>query len=392
MASHLTQVVIIGAGPAGLALAIKLDQLGIDNVVLEQRSKEYVLARIRAGILEQTSVDILNSMGADSRLKEEGILHHGVQLAFNNSLTAIGLGENTNGKVVTAYGQTEVTKDLCDLRADSANKTYYEATDVVLHDFDSSAPYVTFTHNGSTHQMNCQIIAGCDGYHGVSRASVPVKATKIFEKSYPFGWLGLLADVPPVSAEVVYANADRGFALCSMRSWSRSRYYIQCAPDDDVNRWSDDMFWDELRRRLPQSLADNIQTGPSLEKSIAPLRSFVVEPMRFGRLMLAGDAAHVVPPTGAKGLNLAFSDVYYLSEAIASFCSEHDENALSYYSERALKRVWKTQRFSWYLTNLTHRFTDDAFDQRVKEAELAYVTGTPTGRQMIAENYVGMPL
>ena len=392
MASHSTQVVIIGAGPAGLALAIKLDQLGIDNVVLEQRSKEYVLARIRAGILEQTSVDILNSMGADSRLKEEGILHHGVQLAFNNSLTAIGLGENTNGKVVTAYGQTEVTKDLCDLRAESANKTYYEATDVALHDFDSSAPYVTFIHNGSTHQMNCQIIAGCDGYHGVSRASVPEKATKIFEKSYPFGWLGLLADVPPVSAEVVYANADRGFALCSMRSWSRSRYYIQCAPDDDVNSWSDDMFWDELRRRLPESLADKIQTGPSLEKSIAPLRSFVVEPLRFGRLMLAGDAAHVVPPTGAKGLNLAFSDVYYLSEAIATFCVEQDENALSYYSERALKRVWKTQRFSWYLTNLTHRFTDDPFDQRVKEAELAYVTGTPTGRQMIAENYVGMPL
>ena len=392
MAYYSTQVVIIGAGPAGLALAIKLDQLGVENVVLEKRAKEYVLARVRAGILEQTSVDILSSIGADTRLNEEGIPHHGVQLAFDNTLTKIGLGVNTGGKIVTAYGQTEVTKDLCDLRARSPNKTFYEAKDISLHDFDTSAPSVAFNRDGESYHIDCQIIAGCDGYHGVSRASVPKGAINIFEKSYPFGWLGLLADVPPVSAEIIYANADRGFALCSMRSWSRSRYYIQCKPDDDVKQWSDDMFWDELRHRLPEAVADKIQTGPSIEKSIAPLRSFVAEPLRFGRLVLAGDAAHIVPPTGAKGLNLAFSDIYYASEAIAAFFDEKDEEALSHYSERALKRVWKTQRFSWYLTNLTHRFTEDTFEQRMKEAELEYVTSTPTGRQMIAENYVGMPL
>ena len=392
MGRFSTQVAIIGAGPAGLALGVKLDQLGIDNVILEQRSQEYVLARIRAGILEQTTVDILKDIGADSRLQKEGIPHHGVQLAFDNSLTKIGLGSNTGGKIVTAYGQTEVTSDLCDLRATSPNPTYYEATNVSLHDFDGDKPFVTFTHKGTQHHLDCQIIAGCDGYHGVSRASVPAGAITSYEKSYPFGWLGLLADVPPVSEEVVYANHEQGFALCSMRSWTRSRYYIQCAPDDNVNRWTDDMFWDALRRRLPDNLAEAVQTGPSLEKSIAPLRSFVAEPLCFGRLMLAGDAAHVVPPTGAKGLNLAFSDIYYLSEAVAAFCAEQDESALPHYSERALSRVWKTQRFSWYLTNLTHRFSDDPFDQRVKEAELAYITGTQTGRQMIAENYVGMPL
>lgn len=387
-----TQVAIIGAGPAGLALGAKLDQLGIDNVILEQRSQDYVLARIRAGILEQTTVDFLKAINADARLQEEGIPHHGVQLAFDNQLIPIGLGANTGGKVVTAYGQTEVTKDLCDLRAECSNPTVYEATEVSLFDFDTASPYVTYNHDGKAHRLNCQIIAGCDGYHGVSRASVPAKAISTFEKSYPFGWLGLLADVPPVSGEVVYANADRGFALCSMRSWTRSRYYIQCAPDDDIANWPDDMFWDELRRRLPDELAESMETGPSIEKSIAPLRSFVAEPMCFGRLLLAGDAAHVVPPTGAKGLNLAMSDIYYLSEAMMSFFGDHDEDALSLYSQKALARVWKTQRFSWYLTNLTHRFSDDPFDQRVKEAELAYVTSTDVGRQMIAENYVGMPL
>ena len=392
MTTHSTQVAIIGAGPAGLALAAKLDQLGIDNVILEQHAQEYVLARIRAGILEQTTVDFLSDIEAASRLHDEGIPHHAVQLAFDNRLIRIELGANTSGKVVTAYGQTEVTKDLCDLRARSSNPTFYQATAVRLHDMGSDAPSVTFRQGGAEHRLRCQIIAGCDGYHGVSRGSIPEGAITGFEKTYPFGWLGLLADVPPVSAEVVYANAARGFALCSMRSWTRSRYYIQCAPDDDARRWSDDMFWDELRRRLPEALAEQIQTGASLEKSIAPLRSFVAEPMHFGRLVLAGDAAHVVPPTGAKGLNLAFSDVYYLSEAIAAFCHENDEAALSHYSERALARVWKTQRFSWYLTSLTHRFSDDPFDQRIKEAELAYVTGSQAGRQMIAENYVGMPL
>ena len=392
MTTTSTQVAIIGAGPAGLALASKLDRLGIDNVVIERRSQEYVLARIRAGILEQTTVDFLKDIGAAGRLEQEGIPHHGVRLAYNNRIIPVGLGANTGGKVVTAYGQTEVTKDLCDLRAASPNPTVYEAENVSLHDFDSARPYVLYEEGGVSKRLNCQLIAGCDGYHGVSRVSVPESAITTYEKVYPFGWLGMLADVPPVSPEVLYANARRGFALCSMRSWTRSRYYIQCDPDDKVENWTDDMFWDELKRRLPDEVSDNIQTGPSLEKSIAPLRSFIAEPLRFGRLLLAGDAAHVVPPTGAKGLNLAFSDVHYMSEAIETFTGDGDENALSRYSERALARVWKTQRFSWYLTNLTHRFSDDPFDQRVKEAELAYVTTSQAGLQMIAENYVGMPL
>ena len=392
MAVQSTQVVIIGAGPAGLALGARLDQLGIDNVILEQRSQDYVLARIRAGILEQTTVNFLGTIKADARLRQEGIPHHAVQLAFKNQLLPIGLGENTGGKVVTAYGQTEVTKDLCDLRSTSASMTIYEADEVEPHDFDTDKPFVSYKINGQTHHLNCQLIAGCDGFHGVSRSRIPKTAIRLYEKSYPFGWLGLLADVPPVSNEVVYANTPRGFALCSMRSWTRSRYYIQCNPDDQVESWTDDMFWDELKRRLPDALSDQIKTGPSIEKSIAPLRSFVAEPLRFGRLLLAGDAAHVVPPTGAKGLNLAFSDIYYMSEAMARFFVEQDDQALDHYSIKALARVWKTQRFSWYMTNLTHRFSDDPFEQRVKEAELDYITSSPSGQQSIAENYVGMPL
>lgn len=392
MAVQSTQVVIIGAGPAGLALGARLDQLGIDNVILEQRSQDYVLARIRAGILEQTTVNFLGTIKADARLRQEGIPHHAVQLAFKNQLLPIGLGENTGGKVVTAYGQTEVTKDLCDLRSTSASMTIYEADEVEPHDFDTDKPFVSYKINGQTHRLNCLLIAGCDGFHGVSRSRIPKTAIRLYEKSYPFGWLGLLADVPPVSNEVVYANTPRGFALCSMRSWTRSRYYIQCNPDDQVESWTDDMFWDELKRRLPDALSDQIKTGPSIEKSIAPLRSFVAEPLRFGRLLLAGDAAHVVPPTGAKGLNLAFSDIYYMSEAMARFFVEQDDQALDHYSIKALARVWKTQRFSWYMTNLTHRFSDDPFEQRVKEAELDYITSSPSGQQSIAENYVGMPL
>jgi p-hydroxybenzoate 3-monooxygenase len=392
MAVQSTQVAIIGAGPAGLALGARLDQLGIDNVILEQRSQDYVLARIRAGILEQTTVNFLGSIKADARLRQEGIPHHAVQLAFKNQLLPIGLGENTGGKVVTAYGQTEVTKDLCDLRSASTSMTIYEADEVEPHDFDTGKPFVSYKINGQTNRLNCQLIAGCDGFHGVSRSRIPKTAIRLYEKSYPFGWLGLLADVPPVSNEVVYANTPRGFALCSMRSWTRSRYYIQCNPDDQVESWTDDMFWDELKRRLPDELSDQIKTGPSIEKSIAPLRSFVAEPLRFGRLLLAGDAAHVVPPTGAKGLNLAFSDIYYMSEAMARFFVEQDDQALDHYSTKALARVWKTQRFSWYMTNLTHRFSDDPFEQRVKEAELDYITSSPSGQQSIAENYVGMPL
>ena len=386
------QVVIVGAGPSGLLLGRLLDLAGIDNIVLERQSQDYVLARIRAGILEQTTVDLIHRAGAGDRLAVEGIPHHAVQLAFDYRAVSIGLSKHTEGKVVTAYGQTEVTRDLCEVRDASGGETVYEAGDVAIHDFDGSSPYVTYVRDGITHRIDCDLIAGCDGYHGVCRKSVPEAAITTYEKLYPFGWLGLLSGTRPVAHEVVYANTERGFALCSMRSMTRSRYYIQCDVNDRVENWSDDAFWDEFRRRLPPDMAESLETGPSIEKSIAPLRSFVAEPMRFGRLMLAGDAAHVVPPTGAKGLNLAASDIHYMYDAILAFCGEDDETALDEYSRRALDRVWKTERFSWWLTNLTHRFNDDAFEQRMKEAELAYITTSEAGRRMVAENYVGLPL
>ena len=386
------QVVIVGAGPSGLLLGRLLDLAGVDNIVLERQTQDYVLARIRAGILEQTTVDLIQRAGAGTRLNAEGIRHHAMHLAFDYKSIAIGLSEHTNGKVVTAYGQTEVTRDLCDVRDAEGSATVYKASNVEINDFDGDSPYVTYLKDGTTHRVDCDLIAGCDGYHGVCRQSVPSSAINTYEKIYPFGWLGLLSDTKPVAKEVVYANTARGFALCSMRSMTRSRYYIQCDVDDKVENWSDDAFWDEFRLRLPPEMAEALETGPSIEKSIAPLRSFVAEPMRFGRLMLAGDAAHVVPPTGAKGLNLAASDIHYMYDAILGFLEDHDAAALDEYSRRALDRVWKTERFSWWLTNLTHRFNDDPFEQRMKEAELAYVTTSDAGRQMVAENYVGLPL
>jgi p-hydroxybenzoate 3-monooxygenase len=389
-----TQVAIIGAGPAGLLLGALLHQAGIDNTIIERQSGDYVLGRIRAGILEQGTVDMLHSVGAGQRLAVEGTVHHAIELVFKNQRHAVDVTGLTGGKVVTAYGQTEVTRDLMDARAAAGLTSVYQAGDVSIHDFDSAQPKVRYVKNGQQHELSCDFIAGCDGFHGVSRASVPKDAIQEFERVYPFGWLGVLADVPPVSPHaIVYGNHARGFSLCSMRSLTRSRYYVQCAMTDKVEQWSDAAFWDELRARLDPELAERIVTGPSIEKSIAPLRSFVAEPMRFGRLFLAGDAAHIVPPTGAKGLNLAASDVKYLSDALIDFYLEKSSAGIDGYSQRALARIWKAERFSWSLTTLMHRFPDaDAFGQKIQEAELDYLVHSKAASTALAENYVGLPL
>ncbi len=389
-----TQIAIIGAGPAGLLLGALLHQAGIDNVIIERQGSDYVLGRIRAGILEQGTVDMLHSVGAGQRLAAEGTPHHSIELVFKNQRHAIDVHGLTGGKVVTAYGQTEVTHDLMAARQAAGLLTVYAASGVSLHDFDSPQPSVRYTKDGKHHELACDFIAGCDGFHGISRASVPKTAITEFERIYPFGWLGVLADVPPVSPHaIVYGNHARGFSLCSMRSLSRSRYYVQCPIDDQVAQWSDQAFWDELRRRLDPELADRIITGPSIEKSIAPLRSFVAEPMRFGRLFLAGDAAHIVPPTGAKGLNLAASDVKYLSIALIDFYLEKSDAGINAYSQRALSRVWKAERFAWSLTTLMHRFPQSGgFGQKIQEAELDYLVSSRAAATALAENYVGLPL
>ncbi len=386
-----TQVVIVGAGPSGLLLGQLLHREGIDNIVLELRSKDYVLGRIRAGVLEQVAVDLLGHAGVDARLKAEGLPHHGIELGFDGRRHRVDLHRLTGGKEVMVYGQTEVTRDLMDAREAAGLPTAYSVPDVSIHGFDTNHPVVRCTLDGKPVEIACDFIAGCDGFHGVSRASVPPEALSHFERVYPFGWMGLLADTPPVSEELIYVNHPRGFALCSMRSKTRSRYYVQCSLDDRIEDWSDDRFWDELRSRLDERTAARLVTGPSIEKSIAPLRSFVAEPMRFGRLLLAGDAAHIVPPTGAKGLNLAASDVNYLWQALAS----HYRGAsaeLGHYSDRCLSRVWKAERFSWWMTSLLHRFPDStAFDQRVQHAELDYLVHSEAAMTALAENYVGLP-
>ncbi|TFZ08129.1 4-hydroxybenzoate 3-monooxygenase [Ramlibacter humi] len=388
-----TQVAIIGAGPSGLLLGQLLHKAGIDNVILERQTGDYVLGRIRAGILEQVTVNLMDEAGVGRRLHAEGIVHHAIELVFKGERHPIEVDRLTGGKVVTAYGQTELTRDLMEARAAAGLETVYEAADVSLHDFDSARPVVRWRKDGRQHELQCDFIAGCDGFHGVSRATVKDKVTE-YEKVYPFGWLGVLADVPPVSPHaIVYGNSERGFSLCSMRSLTRSRYYVQCPLDDKVEDWSDERFWDELRRRLDPELAQKIVTGPSIEKSIAPLRSFVAEPMRFGRLFLAGDAAHIVPPTGAKGLNLAASDVKYLSSAFVEHYRERSAAGLDHYSDRALHRVWKAERFSWWLTSLMHRFPDmGAFNQKLQEAELEYLVHSQAASTALAENYVGLPL
>jgi len=389
-----TQVAIIGAGPSGLLLGQLLHKAGIDNIIIERQSGDYVLSRIRAGILEQITVDLLAEAGVGERVKAEGTVHHSIELVFANTRHPIDVHGLTGGKVVTAYGQTEVTRDLMDARSAAGLTTVYSAGNVTVNDFDTDHPVVRYEKDGQTHEVLCDFIAGCDGFHGVCRASVPEGAITEYEKVYPFGWLGVLADVPPVSTHaIVYANSERGFGLCSMRSLTRSRYYVQCPIDDKVEAWSDDRFWDELRRRLDPEMAERMITGPSIEKSIAPLRSFVAEPMRFGRMFLAGDAAHIVPPTGAKGLNLAASDVKYLSSAFIDHYIEKSNAGIDNYSKQALARVWRAERFSWWLTSLMHQFPDTAgFGQKVQEAELDYLVNSEALSRSLAENYVGLPL
>ncbi|WP_282038906.1 4-hydroxybenzoate 3-monooxygenase [Halomonas alimentaria] len=387
-----TQVAIIGAGPSGLLLGQLLSRQGIDNVILERKSGEYVLSRIRAGVLEQGMVDLLREAGVDKRMDEEGEVHDGVELALDNRRVRVDLAGLTGGKTVMVYGQTEVTRDLMEAREATGGNTIYEADNVQPHDLESDSPYITFEKDGETHRLDCDYVAGCDGFHGISRKSIPEGRIKEFEKVYPFGWLGLLSDTPPVADELIYARHERGFALCSMRSSTRSRYYIQVGLDEKVEEWSDERFWEELKRRIPDEVAEKLVTGPSIEKSIAPLRSFVVEPMQYGRLFLVGDAAHIVPPTGAKGLNLAASDVNTLYRLMVKVYQEGRTDLIPNYSETCLKRIWKAERFSWWMTSMLHKFSDEEdFNTRMQQAELDYVTGSEAGLTTIAENYVGLP-
>ncbi|MFT4021776.1 MAG: 4-hydroxybenzoate 3-monooxygenase [Acinetobacter sp.] len=387
-----TQVAIIGSGPAGLLLGQLLHLANIDHIIIEQRSAEYVASRIRAGILEQVSVDLLQQAGVDEHLKAKGLPHAGIEILTQGKKHRIDLAALTGGKKVTVYGQTEVTKDLMEARQSAHLQSFYEAEQVAIFDYETE-PTVRFSHQGKDYQIVCDFIAGCDGYHGVCRASIPKDKIQTFEKVYPFGWLGVLADVPPVADELIYVQSERGFALCSMRSETRSRYYLQVPLTDKVEDWSDEQFWQELKNRLDVESREKLVTGDSIEKSIAPLRSFVTEPMRFGKLFLAGDAAHIVPPTGAKGLNLAASDIGYLSEALIDFYHHQSTQGIAEYSEKCLRRVWKAERFSWWMTHLLHRFeTESEFDHKIKQAELSYILQSKAGQTTLAENYVGLPL
>jgi len=387
-----TKIAIIGCGPSGLLLGQLLQRAGIDNVIVERKNPEHILSRIRAGVLEQGTVDLLREAGVSDRMDSEGLIHDGFELAFDGRTERIDLAGLTGGKRVTVYGQTEVTRDLLQAREEAGAKSFFNACNVQPHDLKSTAPYLTFEHEGQSIRLDCDYIAGCDGFHGVSRQSIPAEAIKTFERVYPFGWLGVLADTPPVNEELIYARHERGFALCSMRSATRTRYYVQVDAAEKVEDWSDERFWDELKQRLPAPVAERLITGPSIEKSIAALRSFVVEPMQYGRLFLLGDAAHIVPPTGAKGLNLAASDVNTLYRILLKVYHEGRSELTERYSAICLRRVWKAERFSWWMTSMLHRFGDsDPFSERLQQTELDYFVSSEAGRRTIAENYVGLP-
>jgi p-hydroxybenzoate 3-monooxygenase len=388
-----TQIAIIGAGPAGMFLAHLLRLQGIDAVVVERRDRAYVEGRVRAGVLEQVTTDLMRQLGLADRLGREGLVHGGTNLSLDGRMFHIDMAALTGGSTVTVYGQQEVMRDLFDAAESRGLSIVWNASDVALHDLEGARPAVTWSLHGREQRLACDYIVGCDGYHGVSRGAIPADVIKTFERAYPFGWLGILADVPPVDHELIYANHERGFALASMRSTTRSRYYVQCALNDDIANWSDDRFWDELCLRLGPEVGAKVTRGPSFEKAIAPLRSFVSEPMRWGRLFLAGDAAHIVPPTGAKGMNLAVSDVTMLAEALVEKYKDRSDAGIDGYSARALARVWKAERFSWWFTSVTHRFPAmDGFDRRIQIAELDYIRGSEAAQRSLAENYVGLPL
>ena len=386
------QVCIIGGGPSGLLLSQLLHLRGIDTVVLEKHSREYVLGRIRAGVLEHGFAELMREARCGERMDREGEIHHGFFIAHDGRLDRIDLSKHTDGNSIIVYGQTELTRDLYDGRDRSGAKTVFNVEDVALHDLASEAPYVTYRDGERAVRINCDYVVGADGFHGVSRKSIPRDVLREYERVYPFGWLGVLSHTPPVAPELIYARHQRGFALCSLRSQVLSRYYIQVPQGDRVEDWSDEAFWAELKRRLPGEVVERLVTGPSIEKSIAPLRSFVAEPMRYGRLFLAGDAAHIVPPTGARGLNSAASDVYYLSRALIAYYREGDESQLDGYSAKALARVWKGQRFSWWMTSLLHSFpANSPYEDRLQETELAYLFSSEAAQRSLAENYVGLP-
>jgi len=388
-----TQVAIIGGGPSGLLLGQLLHKANIDAVILERQTGDYVLGRIRAGILEQVTIDLVDEAGVGARMRRDGLVHGGFEMLYGGKRRRVNLNKLTGGKNVMVYGQTELTRDLMEARVAAGLPTVYEARNVTVHDFDTSKPRVRYEKDGKNYEIECDFIAGCDGFHGVCRASVPRGAITEYEKVYPFGWLGLLSDTPPVSDELIYINSPRGFSLCSQRSKTRSRYYLQVPLTDKVEEWTDDAFWQELRLRLDDEGREQLITGASLEKSIAPLRSFVTEPLRFGRMFLAGDAGHIVPPTGAKGLNLAATDVKYLSSALIEYYEHRSEAGIDRYSERCLRRIWRAERFSWWFTSLMHRFPDDGpIVAKFQQAELDYLMNSESAARTIAENYVGLPL